>query len=67
MFCGKIRCIGGIIMFKPTVLVILFYILGAISLVIAGFLMNIMLGFVALGVLFLIPCVVLYLELKEVN
>ncbi|AZS06454.1 hypothetical protein [Enterococcus phage Nonaheksakonda] len=54
-------------MFKPTVLVILFYILGAISLVIAGFLMNIMLGFVALGVLFLVPCVVLYLELKEVN
>lgn len=46
-------------------LVAVFYIISAISLVVAGFLVTLYLGFIVLGIAFLTPAIVLYLELKE--
>nr|DAH82304.1 MAG TPA: Protein of unknown function (DUF1056) [Caudoviricetes sp.] len=52
-------------MSNPTLLVILFYVLSAISLVVGLFLVHITAGLAALSVALLVPAVILYKELKE--
>lgn len=65
MFCGKMGYIGGVNMQNPVWLVIIFYVLGMLSLVTAMFLTSLVTGLAALAVALLIPSVILYKELGE--
>ncbi|UQT01239.1 hypothetical protein LKMCDIF_00022 [Enterococcus phage vB_OCPT_CCS4] len=57
--------IGGVNMQNPVWLVVIFYVLGMLSLVTAMFLTGLVSGLVALSVALLIPAVILYKELGE--
>lgn len=65
MFCGKMGYIGGVNMQNPVWLVVIFYVLGMLSLVAAMFLTSLVAGLAALAVALLIPSVILYKELGE--
>lgn len=57
--------IGGVNMQNAVWLVVIFYVLGMLSLVTAMFLTGLVAGLVALAVVLLIPSVILYKELGE--
>lgn len=57
--------IGGVNMQNPVWLVVIFYVLGMLSLVTAMFFTGLVSGLVALSVALLIPAVILYKELGE--
>mgnify|MGYP006946272244 CR=1 FL=1 len=59
------RYIGGVNMQNPVWLVVIFYVLGMLSLVTAMFFTGLVSGLVALAVALLIPAVILYKELGE--